>query len=65
MWFWRSKEDHHGTSVNSLASSLKHRDIKNWAMLARDDPSSTQWTLVSVFPQAVVKAAIKAEANGP
>ena len=62
VWFWKSKEDHHGTSTNAM--SMKHRSIKNWARLARDNPNGAQWTLVSVFPQAVVQAAIKAEANG-
>ena len=53
--------DYHGTSVNGL--SLKHKDIKNWGTVAKNDPDSAQWTVVSVIPNAVARAAAKMEMN--
>ena len=58
-WFWDAQKDYHGTSVNSVSL---HKGI-NWPKLARDDPDAAQWTLVSVFPRAVVNAAGKKAAN--
>ena len=59
MWVWDATRDHHGTSVNTISLEKK----VNWAKRARDDPDAAQWTLVSVFPVALVKAAEKKEAN--
>ena len=58
-WFWDAQKDYHGTSVNSVSL----RKGVNWPRLARDDPDAAQWTLVSVFPRAVVNAAGKKAAN--
>lgn len=57
-WFWNAPEDHHGTTMNSLAlkypkkykNFMKTDGYKHWA----------QWTRVSVLPSAVVSAAGRA-----
>ena len=59
IWFWDAQRDYHGTSVNSVSL----RKGVNWPKLAHDDPDAAQWTLVSVFPRAVVNAARKKAAN--
>ena len=58
-WFWDAQKDYHGTSVNSVSL----RKGINWPKLARDDPDAAQWTLVSVFPRAVINAAGKKVVN--
>ena len=61
LWLWEAEEDYHGTTVNSMA--LTNSNIENWSALAKNDPDAAQWTLVSVLPQSVAFAAVKAEAN--
>ena len=58
-WFWDAQKDYHGMSVNSVSL----RKGVNWPRLARDDPDAAQWTLVSVFPRAVINAAGKKVVN--
>jgi hypothetical protein len=52
-WFWRAKDDEHGTTMNSLA--LQHP--RSFAKYVHSEGDKGQWTRAEVLPRAVVQAA--------
>ena len=53
LWVWDAATDYHATTVNRL----QLKKPKKWGMYAREDPDAAQWTVVSVLPKAVTRAA--------
>lgn len=52
LWFWDSKNDHHGTTLNSLMLAKSSLTPK----ARRDNASLAQWTRVYTIPERVQKA---------
>lgn len=53
LWVWDAANDYHGTTVNRL----QLRKPSKWGRYAKEHPDVAQWTVVSVLPKAVVRAA--------
>lgn len=53
LWVWDAAKDYHGTTVNRL----QLRKPAKWGAYAKDFPDAAQWTVVSVLPTAVGRAA--------
>jgi hypothetical protein len=52
-WSWRAKSDHHGTTMNAVAT----RFADDFKAFAKEFPRIAQWTEAAVIPKKLVDAA--------
>jgi hypothetical protein len=56
-WFWRARDDEHGTTMNHVA--MAHRESDELTFKVPKSSDEAQWTRVMTLTQAVAKSAAR------